>query len=512
MPGYMALVAEGRFSDAFSVNREANLFPAFLCLVCPRPCESVCRRGLIDEPVAIRHLKRAAVEYGGQQITQAKKLPEESGKRVAIVGSGPAGMAAVLTLREEGHAVAVYEAETPGGMLSKGIPSFRLPKQVVQDQWAALEETGVELHSPIHVGVDVSLDSLLADHDAVLLACGCQSPAWLNVPGRHLLNVHSGLGFMKRLASMKPAHPGERVILIGAGCVGLDCARSALRLGARSVTVIEILPESALTYDPEEREVAREEGISFAFATRVERIEGQGRVSGVTTVELDADGQPLEECERFLPADSVIIAVGLRVADTFLADLGLASVAEAARDTRLPHQPAAWPEKLFAAGDFLRGASSVPEAIEEGRQAAETIHHYLTGERPAPAAGGPVAPWTRETLERRLWAGDDYDRIPRQPIRHQRTPGEGQVCELSYSREAAQREAQRCLQCQLNLELDPQDCILCGRCVEICPYRCLNIVGRESIAGIDGDSEAPELEEARAWPDGAALVLDETLC
>ncbi|MFQ5880332.1 MAG: 4Fe-4S binding protein, partial [Dehalococcoidia bacterium] len=172
------------------------------------------------------------------------------------------------------------------------------------------------------------------------------------------------------------------------------------------------------------------------------------------------------------------------------------------------------PQELFAAGDFLRGASSVPEAIEDGRKAAETIRHYLTGERTTPADGGPVAAWTLETLERRLRDGDDYDRIPKQRIRHQRTPGDGleQVCELSYSREAAQREAQRCLQCQLNVVLDPQDCMLCDRCVQICPYRCLSMVGRESIASIDGDSEAPELVEALAWPDGAALVLDETLC
>ena len=404
VPRYVALVAEGRFSEAFAVNRESNLFPSMLCLVCPRPCETACRRGLLDAPVAIRHLKRAAVEYGQEQVTRVKIAPRQTGKRVAVIGSGPAGMAAALTLGEWGHDVAVYEGEAMGGILASAIPTFRLPRDVVQEQWQALREAGIEVQFPVQVGTDLPLECLLSDYDAVLLAAGCQKPALLNLPGGDLPGVHTGLGFMKRLARKKAPPLGKRVVVVGAGLVGLDCARSALRLGAESVVVIDILPEHLLPYDPEERTTAREEGIQLLFETRVNRIVGRDRVEGLETANHDSsrDGQTAS-VNRFWPADSVIIDVGQRPAPPHLEAAELPP-AEATAADQLYH-PGGWPERLFAAGDFLSGPSSMPEAHSFGlassgrhpplpdRRNATTVegrahHARLDGGNPLPAVVG----------------------------------------------------------------------------------------------------------------------------
>ena len=516
VPRYVAHVAEGKFAEAFEVNRRANFFPSILCLVCPRPCETACRRGLIDEPVAIRHLKRAAVEYGQERMTRVEAITSRTGYKVAIVGSGPAGMAAALALCEWGHDVAVYEEESLGGALTAAIPDFRLPANVVEEQWRALQEAGVVVHFRAGVGADVPLESLLADYHAVLLAVGCQQSAMLNVPGIDRPGVHAGLAFMKRLALNRAPSLGKRVIVIGAGLAGVDCARSARRLGADFVVVMDILPEHLLPYDPEERATAREEGIQFVFDTMVSRIVGRDRVEGVETDDLSRCDGDVSQLSRFWAADSVIVAIGQRPVPPDMEVDELRPVDTKANGDQ--YHPKGWPRRLFAAGDFLTGPSSVPEAMASGRRAAAAMHVYLTCQPPLAHEGeqDTTAPaWTADTARRRLWEHDDYDRISRQPIRRRFTAGTGaaQLCEAGYSREEAQREAQRCLQCQLNLILDPGDCILCGRCVEICPYRCLYMVGQESIESIDGDPVAPELQAAGScWPDGAALVLDETLC
>ncbi len=515
VPRYVALVADGRFDDAFAVNREANLFPSLLCLVCPRPCETACRRGLIDEPVAVRELKRTAAEQGESRLTRVTQSAKVTGKRVAVIGSGPAGMAAALVLREWGHAVAVFEGEQLGGMLASAIPDYRLSSEVVRAQWQALQEGGVEVHAPVRVGTDVALQTLLTDHDAVLVATGCPEAVLLDLPGRHLPQVHAGLDFMKRAAAGMPMAVGERALVVGAGLVGLDCARRALRLGARAVTVVELLPEDWLTYDPEERDLARAEGVEFVFETTVTRIVGEGEVQGVETSGADpAAGNGAGLDHRFWTADTVIIAVGQRAQEVPLNGHRLAPPRGPA--AAAVFHPAGWPEGLFAAGDFVSGPSSVAAAIRSGRDAAAAVHTHLTGDAPPTAIGRSAGPalWTADTLGRRLLGHDDYDRTPRQRTWRPAIAPDGgvRVLEPSYGPREAQLEAQRCLQCQLNVLLDPADCILCGRCAAVCPYGCLQIVERASITTLGGDAQAPELQAAGGWPDAGALVIDEERC
>jgi len=516
VPRYVALTAAGQFTEAAAVVEADNLLPEVLCLVCPRPCETACRRGLIDAPVAIRQLKRAAVEFGQDATEDDTPAARPTGRRVALVGSGPAAMAAARELRSWGHGVSVYEAEALGGTLMTAIPEFRLPRAVIEARWQRLRTAGVEVHVPVRVGADVSLEALLADYDALLLATGCQLPVQLRLPGTELSGVFTGLEFMKAVGRDDPPPLGERVVVVGAGLVGLDCARSAVRLGARTVVVIEMLPGQRLPYDPAERAVAEEEGVEFLFEARVTRISGQAAVEGVEVELLDGDGNKLADAAtQFRPADSLIVAIGQRTALPRLGDSELSARHDASDRGSL--HPAGWPAGLFAAGDALSGPSSVAEAIAGGRDAAAAIHTYLVGTPPPVSANRDrvaVPAWTAATLVRRTYGGDDYARLPRQPetSREVLADGSRRVAEVSYSAEAAQREAQRCLQCQLNLVFDADDCLLCGRCVGICPYGCLSLVDQECIASIDGDDAAPALAAAARWPDGAALVLDETAC
>jgi ferredoxin/thioredoxin reductase len=424
-------------------------------------------------------------------------------------------MAAARELRRWGHGVSVYESEALGGTLSTAIPDFRLSRAVIEARWRRLRDAGVEVHVPVRVGTDVPLEALLADHDAVLLATGCQVPVQLRLPGADLSRVYTGLEFMKAVGHRDPPPLGERVVVVGAGLVGLDCARSALRLGARSVVVIEIFSEQQMPYDPAERAVASEEGVEFLFEARVTRIAGRAAVEGVEVELRHGDGNNLAGAPtQFRPADAVIVAVGQRAALPRLGSTELPAPREAPNES--PWQPAGWPAGLFVAGDALSGPSSVAKAIAAGRDAAAAIHTYLMATAPPLHANGAAAipAWTAETLARRMYGGDDYDRLPRQPetSREVLADGSRRVTEVSYSAAVAQREAQRCLQCQLNVVLDARDCLLCGRCVEICPYGCLLLVDQDCIASIDGDGAAPRLAATVDWSDGAALVLDETAC
>jgi NADPH-dependent glutamate synthase beta subunit-like oxidoreductase/ferredoxin len=560
VPGFLAGIADGDFEAALAINRGANLFPNLLCYICSRPCEGACRRASVDAPLAIRALKRAAATYASDGVRPSAPAP--SGYRVAVVGSGPAGLAAAHDLARQGHDVVVLERESvPGGMLVLGIPPFRLPRADVEKEIHRVEQAGVRFLCDVEVGRDITPAQLKDEYDAVLLAMGCQAPVRLNLPGEDLPGVYDALTFMKHASLGRPLEVGDKLVVIGAGCSGLDCARTGIRLGARHVTVFDLAAQHELTYDLRDLAEATEEGADVNFRARPERFLGEGgRLRAVELVRVveagvDARGRPLLEAlpgsEFNVAADAVVVAVSQRPDASWLEGLPQTAKGSPVVDAGGRIGDTKW----FAAGDVVSGPRYVSEAIAAGRRAARSMHEFLTGATPplltsrfelitqmeAPfgfqeevtdslnrwssgwkplpaetlvaAEDLPTARWTRGVARRRAFGEEEMERRPvlepphlsgtRRDLLH--------TVDEAYAEGSASAEAQRCLQCQVNIFIEASACVLCGGCVNICPYQALALVRPGDVASIAG-SPPDELRDAQNWPFGAAILLDEDRC
>ncbi len=323
VPAYIRSVYEGRHSHSYELNRIVNMFPGVLGRVCSRPCETMCRHGEpeLGRPVNICHLKRAAADYKEPGHIYLEQLFAPLGKRVCIVGAGPAGLSAAHDLSVIGFEVTVLEAfREPGGMLAYGIPEFRLPRDILHAEIDAILRLGVTLKTGVKVGEDVSVDKLLRQYDAVLLAAGCYVSRRLDVPGEDLPGVFQGLDFVVDVASGKPPIVDKRVLVLGAGFTAFDCARLALRFGAQDVAICIRGTESALRVTEEEIHEAKREGVVInGFMASRRLVEKDGRLSGVEFVRTRLGDRlpngrreilPIDGSEFVVPADAVIVAIG----------------------------------------------------------------------------------------------------------------------------------------------------------------------------------------------------------
>jgi glutamate synthase (NADPH/NADH) small chain len=407
IPEWNDLVYRGRWREASDALHATNNFPELTGRLCPAPCESACVLGIIDEPVAIRTIEQAIADRGFAEGWIAPRPPHrETGHRVAIVGSGPAGLAAAQQLRRSGHAVTVYErADRIGGLLRYGIPEFKLEKEVLDRRVTQLAAEGVAFRTGVHVGVDLDVDTLRRRYDAVLLAIGAQQPRELVVPGRELAGVHLAMDFLvqqnRRLAggglhAREITAAGKHVVIIGGGDTGSDCAGTCVRQGALSVQQFELLgqppaeraestpwplwPMKLRTSHAHEEGCAREWGIATTALTGA-----RGRVEALHTVRMESrtgdDGRPtllpVPGSEAVMPAELVLLAMGF-VGPTdpyLLGDLGVARDARGMVATDGAHRTSV--DGIFAAGDVRRGASLIVWAIREGRDAADGVHRYL---------------------------------------------------------------------------------------------------------------------------------------
>jgi formate dehydrogenase (NADP+) beta subunit len=523
---YVTAIAEGRHRDAYLIARRPNPFPSICGRVCAAPCETACRRGAIDAPVGIRALKRFVSErYGVESFAGAAAwheghapVPPATLGSVGVVGGGPAGLAAAHDLRIAGHPVTVYEAEDRlGGMMVLGIPEYRLARGLISREIDAILELGVDARTGCRIGVDVTLDELLHRHDALFVGAGASRGRMLDIPGHELDGVLRAMEFLLNVNRGFRVELGERVVVVGGGNVAfdvartalrtsLDVARAAVRAGAGDVTTVALESAEEMPAAAEEIAEAVEEGVRIVHRRGPSRIVGEGRVSGLETIGVasvfDESGRfnPtfVPETEEVLPADSVILAVG-QVADvSFIGDdlsvertrQGGLGVDDGLRTTH---------PRIWAGGDVAFGPRNLIDAIADGRRAAASIHATLTGGPQTVGTSVPVSiGLAPRTGFRRLSTG--YDAIARVPVPAvpiERRVGFAEV-ETGYDETGAVLEGLRCLRCFDNVMLRPELCILCGLCVDVCPYDCITIVRADRV-GAGSESQS-------------ALLLDEEQC
>jgi NADPH-dependent glutamate synthase beta subunit-like oxidoreductase len=518
---YIGLISQARFDEAYLLNRKANVVPGVL----GRTCEPVCRRNKIDgKPIAICWLKRAAADHR-EYRHHAERPPVTRDKKVAVVGAGSAGLACARDLREMGYPVTIYEQyPTGGGVMVNGIPIWRLPRDVTREECDEyMEDIGVEVKYNTRVGRDVKLSDLLKEYDAVYLGAGCYIPNPMTgpdgkvIPGADLKGVEDGIRLLEKTNYGEPAFIGKRVAVLGAGFTAMDCCRTSIRFGAEKVYVMYRRSQEEQPSDEYEVDEATLEHVEFQYlVTQVAVLSKDGvHASGVRFIrnklgDPDASGRrrpiPIPGSEFEIEVDTVIPAFGQYSDGSWLQaeELGLEvnkyGIPLVDYETWMTSYPG-----LFAGGDYTQGSRNLISAIGDGRDAAAAINRYLGGEDiPAEPAEEIELPDYRRGMV------DNYESIPFQmmpslPL-HERYSNTREA-ETGYTAEEAVVQARRCLQCQLNIMIDPSICILCSGCVDICPYDCISMEGLSRV--VKGD---PMHQGTETWRGGADMIIDEEKC
>ena len=448
-PRYIRFIANGKFAEAAAVVREKIPFPSVCGYICVHPCEAKCRRALLDEAIGIRGLKRFAAEHDSELWKLNSKVAPATGKRVAIVGSGPAGLTAAYYLVKLGHAVTVFEAlPEPGGMMRVGIPDYRLPKDILKAEIKEIESVGVEIKTNTRVD---SLDELLRQgYNAIFLAIGAHQGIKMGVKGEDSPRVMDCVSFLRDVSLGKKIELGDRVAVIGGGNAAIDSARTALRLGAKKVTIVYRRTQSEMPASAEEIEGAIAEGVTIEFLAAPSRIMSKNGKVELDSVRMrlgavDASGrpapEPIEGSEFVMSFDTIIAAIGQRpeVSGRFNLSLGRGNTFQVDPDTLATSR-----EGVFAGGDAKSGPASVIEAIADGRQAAISIDKYLGGKGEIDEILVPPEEVTAPVEE--IVEGGRVE-VPTLPVAKRLKSFN--LVELGLSEEMAIREAKRCLRCDL---------------------------------------------------------------
>jgi formate dehydrogenase beta subunit len=459
VPRYIRLVADGKYAEAEAVIREKVPFPAVLGRICFHPCEEACRRGEVNEPMAICDLKRFAADQHTDLWQEGLQRAPSTGKKVAIVGSGPTGLTAAYYLNALGHQVTVFEAEAePGGMLRWGIPAYRLPSDVVKKEIDQLLSLGIELKANTPVGQEPSLQDLRNEYDAVLLAIGAQQARRIPVEGADLDGVLWGMDFLRDARQGKDMKLPHRVVVIGGGGVAMDVALTALRLGARDVQVACLECREEMPANEWEIEEAIEEGVILHPSWGPSKIvSDNGRVQGVDliccTCVFDEQGRfnpSFDESETTsLEADAVILAIGQASDLSLVEGTDVEVKGGLVQANKMTMQTGV--EGVFAGGEVVSGPAMVIDAISMGREAAISIDKYLGGEGDIAQALAPAEEFDPYLGRQEGFADLARAAMPALPVdrRHQ---GFDEVY-LGYEEQMARQEASRCLRCDYRLHI-----------------------------------------------------------
>ena len=488
VPEYIRLIAQNRFTEAYLVNRESNVFPGILGRTCDRPCEPACRRTRVDgKPVAICRLKRVAADHRGEVKHLLPQAPlEKNGKKVALVGAGPASLTVANDLMPLGYQVTIFERQPrPGGLMRINIPAFRLPEQVLDEEIAYIVDMGVDVryNEPV-----ASLKNLLdsSDFDAVFVGTGAPKGKELEIPGRHDSDqIFIGIEWLESIHFGHVDSVGKRVLIIGVGNTAMDCCRSSKRLGATDVKVIARKTRKYFKASPWELEDAEEEGVEIVENLQPVRfIIDNGTLTGMEfekfkSVETSSGLKQEVIGREIIPCDSVVLAVGQDNAFPWIErDIGLEfgkwDMPVVDKVTFMSTRPG-----VFFGGDAAFGPANIIWAVEHGHQAAISIHHHCQGipvsERPA---HGMTLTSTKMGLHE--WAySNNYNTAERQKMAHVELPArfESMTTEVEkgFTAEQTQAEVERCLNCDMETHFIPSLCIECDACIDICPVDCLAI-------------------------------------
>jgi NADPH-dependent glutamate synthase beta subunit-like oxidoreductase/ferredoxin len=533
VPEYIRLIAQGRFTDAYLVNRASNVFPGILGRVCDRPCEPACRRGRIeDKPVAICRLKRVAADHRDEVAALLPAVPSvKNGRHVVCIGAGPASLTVANDLVPLGYRVTILEQwGEPGGLMRTNIPAFRLPAEVLEEEIGYITERGAELklNSPVR-----SMKALLESggYDAVFVGSGAPKGKDLELPGReNREHIHIGIDWLESIAFGHIAKVGERVLIIGVGNTAMDCCRSALRLGAHEVKVMARKPRQFFKASPWELEDAEGEGVAIVVNHAPTRFVVEGGVlKGMlfNEIEYEFEGERIVRervlGERFFPCDDVILAIGQENAFPWIeAELGI--------ELDQWHVPKVDPVTfqstrpgVYFGGDAAFGPRNIIWAVEHGHQAAISIHRFLeglpVGERPAPS----VTLSSRKMGMNEWSYKNDYNPVERRLVPHvelvKRFKALRVEVELGFTAEQTALEVQRCLNCDVQTVFSAPLCIECDACIDICPVDCLTITTDGPEEELRRRLKAPARNLTQALYVSAALpqtarvmVKDEDLC
>jgi NADPH-dependent glutamate synthase beta subunit-like oxidoreductase/ferredoxin len=534
VPEYIRLIAEGRFTDAYMVNRRSNVFPGILGRVCDRPCEPACRRGRVEQkPVAICRLKRVAADHKDAFQDRLPPIPRiKNGKRVALVGAGCASLTVANDLMPLGYEITIYEqfAEA-GGLMRTNIPSFRLPQPVLDEEIGAIVDMGVEVRFGTRIE---SMRELLASgFDAVFVGSGAPKGKELKLPGRDTgaANIHIGITWLESVAFDHIKSIGEKVLIIGVGNTAMDCCRTSLRLGAKSVKVMARKPRAFFKASEWELEDAEEENVAIVInrAPKAFVVEG-GRLRGmnfdVMEYSVDAQGRITEERtvgEEFLPADDVILAIGQENAFPWIErDLGIEfdkwDVPRVDAKTFQGTLPG-----VFFGGDAAFGPKNIIWAVEHGHQAAISIHQHCMG-LPVSERLAPGVNLQSRKMGMHEWSySNEYSAVERRLMPHvslkERFKKLNIEVELGFTAEQAAEEVQRCLNCDMQTVFEAKLCIECDACIDICPVDCLTMTPAGEEAELRTRLKAPAMNVTQALyvsapleQTGRVMVKDEDVC
>src|SRR6516165_6802119 len=533
VPEYIRLIAEGRYSDAYLINWKSNVFPGILGRTCDRPCEPACRRGRVEEnPVAICRLKRVAADFKNDIRHRLPKLSANNGKRIALIGGGPASLTVARDLAPLGYHLTVFDSDPQaGGMMRTQIPKFRLPDSVIDEETDYVLRLGIEFKGGTRVD---SMKELLADdYDAIFVGSGAPRGRELDIPGRReaAANIHIGIDWLSSVSFGHTDKIGKRVIVLGGGNTAMDCCRTARRLGGEDVRVIVRSGFEEMKASPWEKEDAMHEDIPILnFMVPKAFVHNNGKLTGVTfqkvKAEYDAKGRrnlvPTDEADETINCDDVLVAVGQENAFPWIErDCGV-SFDKWNMPKVDPKTMASTHPKVFFGGDAAFGPKNIIWAVAHGHDAALSIHKLCSGadinERPA-----PIVEIISQKMGIHEWSYDNDiapDRRYRVPLRDKVVALRDikAEVELGYDFDLALKEAHRCLNCDVQTIFASSLCIECDACVDICPMDCITFTANGEEADLRTRLKAPaknvtqDLYVAGGLKTGRIMAKDEDVC
>ena len=534
VPEYIRLIAAEKYTEAYLINWESNVFPGILGRTCDRPCEPACRRGRVEEaPVAICRLKRVAADNKGAVKHLMPTAPKKkNGKKIALIGGGPASLTVARDLAPLGYEIHLYdEWHKGGGMMRTQIPAFRLPEEVLDEEVNYVLDMGIHTHFNQYVS---SMRAILEmDYDAVFVGTGAPKGRNLDLPGRQEAdaNIHIGIDFLANVAFEHVNEIGEKVIVLGGGNTAMDCCRTSRRLGGKEVKVVVRSPFKDMKASPWEIEDAQMEDIPIMNNMPpkefvVENGKLKGVVFGKVRAEYDETGRrkliPTGEPDVFIEADDVIIAIGQDNAFPWIErDLGiefgkwdLPVLDKTTFQSTLP--------KVFFGGDAAFGPENIITAAAHGHQAAISIHQFCQGkdlmDRPAPATN-----LIRQKMGIHEWmydspvVADARYKVAHEDKRKTLLNRKVEV-ELGFNLSEGFKEAQRCLNCDVQTVFEDKLCIECDACVDICPVDCITFTNNGEEADLRERLKAPannldqDLYVSETLPTNRVMVKDEDVC